>query len=161
LILCCINVRLEIEFSYKKHTSKVNDMKIVICGSMKLSKKMIEVRDRLEELGHGVFLPRHAEEYAEMGSSDHIHNESAKNKIKDDLIRDYYNKIAENDAVLIINDDLNGVKGYIGGNSFLEMGFAHVLNKKIYLYNNIPESSFKDEIVAMQPVVLDGDISKI
>lgn len=136
-------------------------MKIVICGSMKLSRRMIEVRDKLKEFGYEIILPRHTEEYAEMNTSDHVHNESVKNKINNDLIRDYYNKIAENDAVLIVNDDLNGVEGYIGGNSFLEMGFAHVLNKKIYLFNNIPESSFKDEIIAMQPIVLDGDLSKI
>lgn len=136
-------------------------MKIVICGSMRLSKKMIEVGDKLKELGHDIILPRHTHEYAEMNTSDHVHNESAKNKINNDLIRDYYNKIAENDAVLIVNDDLNGVCSYIGGNSFLEMGFAHVLNKKLYLLNNIPESLFKDEIVAMQPIVLNGDISKI
>ena len=34
------------------------------------------------------------------------------------------------------------------------MGFAHVLNKKIYLLNNIPEMSYSDEIRAMQPIVL-------
>lgn len=53
------------------------------------------------------------------------------------------------------------VVGYIGGNSFLEMGFAHVLNKEIFLLNKIPESLFKDELVAMQPVILGGDLSKI
>ncbi len=113
-------------------------MKIVICGSMKLSKKMIEAKDALEILGHELILPRHTEEYAAMNTSDHIHNESVKNKINNDLIRDYYYKIADSDAILVINDDLNGVEGYIGGNAFLEMGFAFVLNKTIYLLNNIP-----------------------
>jgi len=136
-------------------------MKIVICGSMKLSGKMLEVRNELVKFGHEVILPRHTEEYAEMNTSDHVHNESVKNKINNDLIRDYYNKIAENDAVLVVNNDLNGVRGYIGGNSFLEMGFAHVLNKLIFLLNEIPEMIYSDELIAMQPVVLRGDISKI
>ena len=136
-------------------------MRIVICGSMKLSKRMIEVRDDLRKFGHEIILPRHTEEYAKMNNSDHIHNESVKNKIDNDLIRDYYNEIAKNDAVLIVNDELNSVDSYIGGNSFLEMGFAHVLNKDIYLLNKIPEISFKDELVAMQPVILEGDFSKI
>ncbi len=136
-------------------------MKIVICGSMKLSRRMIEVCDELQKFKHDVVLPRYTEEYSKMNKSDHIHNESVKNKIENDLIRDYYNEIARNDAILVVNDSLNEVAGYIGGNSFLEMGFAHVLNKKIYLLNKIPESSFKDELIAMQPMILEGDFSRI
>jgi hypothetical protein len=41
------------------------------------------------------------------------------------------------------------------------MGFAFVLNKPIYLLYQIPKCSYRDEIEAMQPVVLGGDISKI
>lgn len=81
-------------------------MKIVICRSMKLSRRMIEVRNDLQKLGHEIILPRHTEEYAEMNTSDHIHNESVKNKIENDLIRDYYNEIAKNDAILVVNDSL-------------------------------------------------------
>jgi predicted RNA-binding protein with PUA domain len=136
-------------------------MKIVICGSMKVSVKMLEVRDELQKFGHEVVLPRHTQEYAEMKTSDHIHNESVKNKINNDLIRDYYEKIKASDAILVVNCDLNGVTGYVGGNSFLEMGFAHVLNKKIFLLNQIPQTSFKDELIAMQPVVLKGDLKFI
>lgn len=136
-------------------------MKIVICGSMKLALDMLDVRKKLEELGHEVVLPRHTEEYAKMSTSEDIHKESASNKIKEDLIRDYYNEISRNDAVLIVNNDLNGIVGYIGGNSFLEMGFAHVLNKKIFLLKNIPEVSFKDELIAMEPVILNGVLADI
>jgi len=34
------------------------------------------------------------------------------------------------------------------------------LNKKIYLLNNIPDIFYKDEIVAMQPIIINEDISK-
>ena len=63
----------------------------------------------------------------------------------------------------MINKDKNGIKNYIGGNSFLEMGFAYVLGKKIYVLNPLPEELpiFYQELVAMQPIVLDGDLSKI
>ena len=128
---------------------------------MKLSKEMLAAKIELEKLGHEVTIPRHTEEYAEMNTSDHVHNESVKNKINNDLIRDYYHKIADGDAVLVINNDLNGVKNYIGGNSFLEMAFAHVLNKKIFIVHQIPKMGYTDELIAMQPVVLDGDFSKI
>jgi hypothetical protein len=136
-------------------------MKIVICGSMKLSKKMIDVKNKLEILGHELILPRHTEEYAAMNTSDHIHSESVKNKINNDLIRDYYYKIVDSDAILVINDTLNDIEGYIGGNAFLEMGFAFVLNKTIYLLNNIPDLGYRDELEAMQPIVINNDYSKI
>ncbi len=62
---------------------------------------------------------------------------------------------------LAVNIDKKGIKNYIGGNTFLEMGFAHVLDKKIFLLNEIPDISYKDEIKAMQPIILNGDLSKI
>jgi len=53
------------------------------------------------------------------------------------------------------------VQNYIGGNTFLEMAFAHILDKPIYLQNPIPEILYKDEIIAMQPIILNGDLSRI
>jgi predicted RNA-binding protein with PUA domain len=136
-------------------------MKVVICGSMKFSRSMIKAKDELEKLGHKVILPRHAEKYAKLNTSDHIYHKSAKNKINNDLIRDYYNEINESDAVLIINEKVNGIDNYVGGNSFLEMGFAHVLNKKLFLLNPIPQMIYTDELIAMQPIIIDGDIKNI
>jgi predicted RNA-binding protein with PUA domain len=62
---------------------------------------------------------------------------------------------------LIVNIDKKDICNYIGGNTFLEMGFAHILNKKIFLLNEIPEMIYTDEILAMQPIALNGDLSKI
>ena len=136
-------------------------MKSVICGSMRLSQKMLKIKEELTKLGHFVIVPRHTEEYAVLNTSDHMHNESVKNKINHDLIRQYFNEIERNDAVLVVNDSLKDIPNYIGGNAFLEMGFAHVLNKKVYLLNPIPEMSYSDEIIAMQPIILNGDITKL
>lgn len=66
------------------------------------------------------------------------------------------------DAVLAVNLDKHGIKNYIGGNTFLELGFAHVLNQKIFLLNPIPDMPYyKTEIVAMKPIVINGDLSQI
>jgi predicted RNA-binding protein with PUA domain len=43
----------------------------------------------------------------------------------------------------------------------IEMAFACALDKKIYLLNPIPEMNYSDEIFAMKPIVLSGDLSKI
>jgi nucleoside 2-deoxyribosyltransferase len=136
-------------------------MKIAICGSMSASKKMMEIKDVLEKTGHVVELPKHAEQFASGKWKMESQKESAESKLKDDLIRYHYELIENADAVLIVNEDKNGIKGYIGGNVFLEMGFAYILNKKIFLLNNIPEISYKSEIVAMRPVVLNQNLNKI
>ena len=136
-------------------------MKIVICGNMSFSKSMINMEKELLKIGHTVTIPKHTREYAELKLAEEIHTESVKNKINHDLIRDYFNEIKNADAVLVANEKKNGVEYYIGGNSFLEMGFAHILNKKIFLLNGIPKMIYTDEIEAMQPVVLNNDLSKI
>jgi len=136
-------------------------MKIVICGSMTASKEMIEAETKLKELGHEVIVPDFTRDYAAMDTIEKIHKESARNKVEYDLIKGYFEKIKNNDAVLVANVERKGVKGYIGGNSFLEMGFAFVLNKPIYLLHEIPDINYKDEIEAMTPIILNGDFLKI
>ena len=130
-------------------------MKIVICGSMSFAKEILVMRDRLVEIGHTVVVPHDAEEYA-------LHPdllESKWEKTEHDLMRRYYKEIGECDAILVLNMTKASVANYIGGNTFLEMGFAHVLDKKIYLFFPIPDMAYRDEMIAMQPVVLNGDIS--
>ncbi|MFA5993503.1 MAG: hypothetical protein WC823_00930 [Parcubacteria group bacterium] len=136
-------------------------MKIIICGSMTAAKRMVEIEAGLKELGHEVILPRFALEYAQMSSMEEMHSESVKNKMDHDLIRDYFEEIKQGDAVLIINDERKDIANYIGGNSFLEMAFAHVLHKEVFLLNPIPEMGYSDELIAMQPVILNGDLNLI
>ena len=136
-------------------------MKIIVCGSMTVSKEMVRIVQELKELGYDVMLPEFTHDYAVMETLDKMHTESVHNKVQHSLIKRYYEKIKEGDAVLIVNVEKNGIPGYIGGNTFLEMGFVHVLGKNIYLLNKPPKVSYRDEIDAMQPVVLDNDFSKI
>jgi nucleoside 2-deoxyribosyltransferase len=141
-------------------------MKIVICGSMTCgsmtsAKKMIEIKNDLHKLNHEAVLPKFTGEYAQIDNLDKIHSESAKNKINHDLIRNYFTEIKNADAILVVNLDKNGIDNYIGGNAFLEMGFAHVLDKKIFLLNPIPNISYKDEIEAMQPIILNNNLKLI
>lgn len=136
-------------------------MKIVICGSMTAAKEMVVIEEKLKELGHEIVLPAFTHEYAVLDTLDAMHAESAKNKIEHDLIRGYFEKIKDSDAILVVNIERKGMRGYIGGNSFLEMGFAHALNKPIYLLYDIPEVGYQDEIKAMEPLLLGGDVSLI
>ncbi|MDP2925707.1 MAG: hypothetical protein Q8N99_05020 [Nanoarchaeota archaeon] len=136
-------------------------MKIAICGSMTFSPEMVDVAKKLKELGHDATLPDFTEHYASLKSRDDMHVESAHNKVEHDLIRGYYDVIKQHEAVLIYNHSKNGIENYVGGNTLIEMAFAHVLNKRIFMYNPIPNMQYKDEIEAMQPEILEGNLERI
>ena len=121
----------------------------------------MRIASDLEKAGHEVIVPHNIEKYADGTLEMENAHESTQNKIEGDLIRGYFEKIKDCDVVLTVNEEKRGIESYIGGNTFLEMGFAHVLNKKNFILNDIPEVSYKDEIIAMQPVILNGDLSGI
>lgn len=125
------------------------------------TEKMIEVRDALKALGHDCFISKFADEF--IGKND-----SEKEKIKidqknnQDAIREFWDLMQDSDAILVLNLERKNIPNYIGGNAFLEMGFAHVLDQRIFLYNPIPEIDFyKSEIEAMKPIIIHGDLTLI
>jgi len=136
-------------------------MKIAICGSMVFTDEMLEAKKKLEELGYTVFVSGFAESHLNKNTEER-EKLAIIQKNENDAMREYWEVIQKVDAILVLNYDRRGIKNYIGGNAFLEMGFAHVLNKKIYLLNDIPEVEiYKSEIEAMKPTILNGDLSKI
>lgn len=136
-------------------------MKIIICGSIKAADEIIKVKNTLEGKGHIVEIPEGVKhEYMRSKDTD-TSEERAETKIKYNLIRGYYEKMKEYDVVLIVNPKLKGIEGYIGGNTLIEMAFGLILNKKIYCLYPIPEMSYTPEILAMQPIILNGDLSII
>ena len=128
-------------------------MIITICASLSFFDMSLSVKKELEKLGHTVLWPLGMER--RLKGIPH----TKEPVIHGRAIRLHYRKIKKADAVLMVNEEKNGIKNYIGGNTLIEMGFAYVLKKKIYLLNPIPEGvSWKEEIVAMQPVVLEGNL---
>ena len=136
-------------------------MKIIICGSVSASKEMVAAEKQLQAMGHEVVLPEFTHDYAAIATIDKAHTESARNKVQYDLIRLHFDNIKVGDAILVVNVERHNISGYIGGNAFLEMGFAFVLDKPIYLLHQLPECSYRDELEAMQPIILGGDINRI
>lgn len=137
-------------------------MKITICGSMAFSDGMEQIACSLREKGHEVFLPEGTQDYIAIDTEVINKTEGAKKKIEKDLIRKHYELIRDSDAILVVNNDKRDIKNYIGGNSFLEIGFAYILGKKIYLLNDIPDTQLiQQEIVAMQPNILHGDLDRM
>lgn len=128
---------------------------------MQFTEKMLEVRDQLVQQGHDAFLTTLATPF--IGKSD-IEKETIKLHQKNNLdaIREFWRLMQGADAVLVLNYDKQGIQNYIGGNTFMEIGFAHILNQKIFLLNPIPNISYyKTEIEAVKPIILNGDLHKI
>lgn len=143
-------------------------MKITIIGSSNFKEKKVEIKKELIELGHEPIIHPHYEEFVAGKRQDIVDmvegGEHAQAKIENDYIMWYYNAIVESDAVLVVNMKKGAKTNYIGGNTFLEIGFAYVNGKKIFTYNDLPTKdvcSYLDEIEAMQPVVVSQDLTKI
>ena len=133
-------------------------MIITICASMTLARRIREVQRDLENLGHTVLVPVEVEEFDYQQATT---AERAELKRNFDLIREHWRKIQKSDAILVLNETAKEIEHYIGGNSFLEMGFAHILGLPIYLMHHVPEMPYASEMAAMDPVVIEGDLHKI
>ena len=144
-----------------------NGLKLAICGSLDFTYEMEKLEKDLKNLGFEVHIPPSSEKILRGEFSlDEIklkkeNGNFSQLAIENDAIKKYFNIIKDCDVVLIANYDKKGVENYIGGNVFLEIGFAYILEKPIYLLNPIPEMNYTDEIKAMQPIILNGDLSKI
>jgi nucleoside 2-deoxyribosyltransferase len=135
-------------------------MIVVLAGSMTAAPTMISLEKRLTTAGHDVILPEFTTTYAQMPDDERA-NEAARNKVHFDLIRKYFALISKGDCLLVVNEKRKGIQGYVGGNTLIEMGFAHALRKPVYLLHDIPAMDYTDEIRAMTTDVLAGDIKRL
>ena len=146
-------------------------MNITICGSIAFYDEMFNLKKKLEQLGHQVKLPPfevkdengtmipikeyYSRRKAEIGDTSWIWDR------KEEAMRMHFQKVEWSDAVLILNYDKNNISNYVGANTLLEMGLASHLNKKLFLLNDIPEISYKEEILGMKPIIINNDLTKI
>ena len=135
-------------------------MKITLCGSMHFSKEMLEAKAKLEEMGHCVLIPPTIQDCL-------VNPELTMNieyALKNDVQKDHFNKIAESDAILVLNYPKNGIQGYIGGSVLMEMAVASHLNKKIFLLYPAPKIEdirYSVEIQLTKPIILNGNLNLI
>ena len=135
-------------------------MRIFICTSKHLYDKIPEIKSFLECQNHIITLPNSydnpikEEEIRKQGSK--IHSDW-----KSSMLRLQEEKIKDNDAILVLNLEKHNQPNYIGGATFLEMFKAWELDKKIFLFNPIPENILKDEIIGFKHRIRHGDLTKI
>lgn len=146
--------------SKTKDCLNYNSMKITICGSMAFAKEMLEYKDKLEKMGHTVITPSATEECIINPEL----NMDLEFCIKRDLQKEHFNFISQSDAILVLNHNKNGIKGYVGGATLMEMAIASHLDKKIFLLDPIPEIKdlrYSFEIQLTKPIVLNGNLNLI
>ena len=135
-------------------------MKIFIICSKAFYDRIPEILQELLTAGHDITLPN---SYDNPGMEDHMRSLGPEEhaKWKSEMIRHSTDVIQDIDAVLVLNFDKNGVKNYLGGATFLEMYDAFKLNKKILLYNDIPEGIWRDESIGFKPTIISADLANI
>src|SRR3990167_10725715 len=106
-------------------------MKIQIVGSMKFASEMKKMKEELEKRGFEITIPTDVEKHMEdpdfvddlEGNLDYC--------LKSDVIRANFKKVEQAEAILVLNYPRNGIDGYIGASTLMEMGIAHFLGRKI------------------------------
>lgn len=137
------------------------DMMIIICASISAIDDVLRVKKLLEEKNYTVEIPEGIKNEYLRSKTNTSHFEKAEEKIKGDVLNKYFEKIKRADIVLVVNPKKNGIEGYIGANTLIEMAFAHVLNKRLYVLYSIPNIQYQSEILATKPIILNGSLEKI
>jgi len=140
---------------------------ITICSSVAFYKHVVEVEQKLVKLRYKVLTPKlartmHKTGNYEVSSHKTWYKDPSTYKKKQQFMDAHFKKVAKGDAVLIVNNEKNGMSGYIGGNVLMEITVAYYLKKPIFILNPIDEDlPIKEEIYGIFPTFLDGDVKKI
>ena len=146
-------------------------MKITICGSISFFDEMNEIKSKLEKMGHKVKCPLYEiknhngdrisdREYYEIRKKS-THRKKWVWEQKGEAIKEHFRKVMWSDVILVVNHDKGDIKGYIGPNTLMEMGLAFFKNKKIFLYNKIPNIPLREEVLGLKPIVIDKNLKMI
>ena len=135
-------------------------MKIFIAGSMHFAEQMLDTKILLERMGHEVLVPSDTEECVKNPDL----NMDFEHCVRTQIDKECFNKIEESDAILVLNYPRNGIPGYVGGATLMEIGLARHLDKKIFFLHDLPKEEdlrYSLEIRLTQPIVLNGELEKI
>src|SRR5258708_642336 len=111
---------------------------ITICSSASFYKDVLAIEQELKQLGYSVKIPKTANVMKKTGNftvSDYKTWYTDRNdyKKKKALMDGHFKKVMEADAILVVNNEKNGILGYIGGNGLMEMTIAYHYKKPIFL----------------------------
>ena len=135
-------------------------MKIFIVCSKHFYDKLERVAVLLKDKGHEITYPNSyddpfkEERLKAMSKEEHV-------KWKRVMLKKDKENIEPQDAILVLNFEKKGIPNYIGGATFLEIYKAFELDKKIFFYNPLPNCSFTDELKAVDPIIINGNLEMV
>jgi len=137
--------------------------KIFLCASMNFYQELVKIETDLVACGFEVDIPVSAKTMKSKNDFEVAHFKGVFTSAqKGQFIKENFANIAKSDAILVINNEKNGIQGYIGANVLMEIGLAFYLNKQIYIWNEYPaDSPYKEELLAFNVQVINQDITKI
>lgn len=133
-------------------------MKVFISTSAAFFDKVAPVIASLKSDGHDVIPPNGYEGKLDEGE---IRDGGNHQEWKEQMLRQDIELVQSCDAILVLNYEKNGQPNYVGASAFLEMFKAFELNKKRFILNPLPVGGFNDELVGMNPVVINGNLSLV
>ena len=112
---------------------------IILCGSMKVKQKLINIGNTLTKRGYEVLLPLECINGIEKTIASKAH----------------FDRIVEsnNSSILVINESKDDIENYIGPNTFAEIALAFYFNRPIYLLNDLYKP-YIDELLAWNVIPL-------
>lgn len=138
---------------------------VTICTSASFYKTSWTIKSQLEKLGFKVQVPHTAKVMNRTKNykvSDYKiwHKDAKFFSRKAHLMKKHFQEISKADAILVVNLEKKGQKGYLGGNVLMEMGLAFYLGKKIFLWNPVSKDNrLYEEIMGTKPIILNGNLS--
>jgi len=126
--------------------------KIAMLGYIGFYEEMVRVGRELGRLGHDVKYPAIIEGMKE-----------DQPEIKRKVMFEHFERIKWADAVLVLNVDKNGIPGYVGESTLMEITVALFLNKKIFFYKDWSRDilPYSAELSAVQPVIIHENVKLI
>lgn len=140
---------------------------ITICSSSAFYREVIIISDKLKKLKYKVLIPETAKIMAKNKNFNPLDykpwtKDKTSYKKKTLLMNSHFKKVLKANSILVVNDEKNGLKGYIGGNVLMEMVLAYHYKKRIYILNDIDDDlSIKEEIYALMPIIIKNDLNII
>jgi len=133
-----------------------NISSLIICGSMKFYDSMKRIKKELAELGIYTVIPED-ETYLPENITENEFND-----FKRKVSQRYLKKIRHKGtlAILVLNEQKNGIENYIGGNTLVEIAMAFTWGRKIFVYNDFYQP-YADELNAWKCVPIKKDLSVI
>lgn len=122
-------------------------MTTCVIGSMRNLSRIEDIAEQLKQQGRRVMTP--------LDTSGARFADRA--QAKKAFMQGMYDQIKQCDAVLVVNDaPRDGLKGYIGPNSFLQLGMAMALGKTLYALEKWDDRlTYDEELEAMGINLLD------